>query len=70
MNKQDETSQRPAGDGSLTDALICYGMGMEDFTLGRPHRGDQAPDSSQYQQGWDFAAAEADPTAYDTDGPA
>lgn len=38
---------------------VSEGMGIEDYTLGRPNRSRQAPNSRLYQQGWDYAHAEA-----------
>lgn len=37
---------------------VSEGMGIEDYTLGRPNRAQQSPTPELYRQGWDYAAAE------------
>lgn len=39
-------------------ADISEAMAIEDYTLGRPNRAQQAPSPELYRQGWDFAVAE------------
>lgn len=37
---------------------ISESMAIEDYTLGRPNRAQQAPSPDLYAQGWEYAAAE------------